>query len=71
MPNVYRLTRVAHLDSLCDFRDFLKANCAGSPGVTKKALYDLQLAVDEACANIILHMAMKIWSLARSFWTWR
>ena len=55
MPNVYRLTRVAHLDSLCDFRDFLKANCADSPGVTKKALYDLQLAVDEACANIITH----------------
>jgi serine/threonine-protein kinase RsbW len=55
MPNIYRFTCDAHLDSLCDFRDFLKTNCDGWPGVSKGILYDIQLAVDEACANIITH----------------
>jgi serine/threonine-protein kinase RsbW len=55
MPNNYRVERVAHLDSLCDFRDFLKGNCDGWPGITNGILYDIQLAVDEACANIITH----------------
>ena len=55
MPNYYRFECSAQLESLCDFRNFLKSNCAAWPGVTKGILYDIQLAVDEACANIITH----------------
>jgi serine/threonine-protein kinase RsbW len=49
------MTRAAHLESLKDFRDFIKEQCAGLPGVTEEILYDVQLAVDEACTNIIKH----------------
>ena len=55
MSNIYHITLVAHLESLSAFRDFLKENCTGWSGVTKGVLYDIQLAVDEACTNIITH----------------
>ena len=55
MPSTHRITRAAYLESLDDFREFLKANCAGHGGVTDEILYDIQLAVDEACTNIITH----------------
>jgi serine/threonine-protein kinase RsbW len=49
-----RLTRSARLDSLADFRAFIASVCAAEdlPEPTSLAL---QMAVDEACANIILH----------------
>jgi serine/threonine-protein kinase RsbW len=55
MTESHRLTRAAYLESLEDFRAFLRARCAGLPGVDNEVLYDLQLAVDEACTNIITH----------------
>jgi len=55
MASTHRITRAAHLESLTDFREFLKEHCAGLPGVTDEVLYDVQLAVDEACTNIISH----------------
>lgn len=55
MTNTHRITRAAYLESLNDFREFLKKHCAGIPGVTDEVLYDMQLAVDEACTNIITH----------------
>ncbi len=55
MPDIYRITRAAQLESLSDFREFLKDHCANYPGVTDEILYDIQLAVDEACTNIITH----------------
>jgi serine/threonine-protein kinase RsbW len=55
MSDSHRITRAAYLESLDDFRGFLRQHCAGLPGVTAEALYDLQLAVDEACTNIITH----------------
>jgi len=55
MPDIYRITRAAYLESLSAFREFLKENCTNWPGVTEEVLYDLQLAVDEACTNIITH----------------
>jgi serine/threonine-protein kinase RsbW len=55
MADTFRITRAAYLESLNDFRGFLKGHCAGWPGVTDEVLYDLQLAVDEACTNIITH----------------
>ena len=55
MADTHRITRAAHLEALDDFRQFLKEQCAKYPGVTDEILYDLQLAVDEACTNIITH----------------
>ena len=55
MPDFHRITRAAYLESLSAFRQFLKESSAGWPGVTEEILYDLQLAVDEACTNIITH----------------
>jgi serine/threonine-protein kinase RsbW len=55
MTTTHRITRAAYLESLSDFREFLKEHCASLPGVTDAILYDVQLAVDEACTNIISH----------------
>lgn len=55
MANHHRITRAAYLESLSDFREFIKEHCRDLPGVTDEILYDLQLAVDEACTNIITH----------------
>ena len=55
MADTHRITHAAYLESLDDFRGFLKEHCADHPGVTEEILYDLQLAVDEACTNIITH----------------
>jgi serine/threonine-protein kinase RsbW len=55
MTSTHRITRAAYLKSLKDFREFLKEYCAGLPGVNDEILYDVQLAVDEACTNIISH----------------
>jgi serine/threonine-protein kinase RsbW len=55
MASTHRITRAAYLESLRDFREFIKEHCAKVPGVTNEILYDVQLAVDEACTNIITH----------------
>jgi serine/threonine-protein kinase RsbW len=55
MASTHRITRAAHLESLQDFRTFIKDQCGGKPGLTDEILYDVQLAVDEACTNIITH----------------
>lgn len=55
MAESYRLTRAAYLESLDDFREFLRLHCASLPGMDAGQLYDIQLAVDEACTNIITH----------------
>ncbi len=55
MADVYRITRAAYPESLGDFRTFIKDRCIGLPGVDAAVLYDMQLAVDEACTNIIMH----------------
>ena len=55
MAETHRITRAAHLEALNDFREFLKEHCTVHPNVTDEILYDLQLAVDEACTNIITH----------------
>jgi serine/threonine-protein kinase RsbW len=55
MASTHRITRAAYLESLSHFREFIKEHCAGLPGITDEILYDLQLAVDEACTNIISH----------------
>ena len=55
MTSTHRITRAAYLESLSDFRQFIKEHCAGVPGIHEEFLYDVQLAVDEACTNIISH----------------
>lgn len=55
MAESQRITRAAYLESLEDFRQFLRHHCAALPGLDVEGLYDLQLAVDEACTNIITH----------------
>ena len=55
MTTTHRITRAAYLESLTDFREFIKEHCAALPDVTQEILYDVQLAVDEACTNIISH----------------
>jgi serine/threonine-protein kinase RsbW len=55
MTSTYRITRAAYLESLRDFREFIKQHCANLSGVDNEVLYDIQLAVDEACTNVITH----------------
>lgn len=55
MPSTHRITRAAYLESLSDFREFIKNHCGDLPAVNSEVLYDVQLAVDEACTNIITH----------------
>lgn len=55
MSSTHRITRAAYLESLQDFREFIKQHCGRLPGVHDEFIYDVQLAVDEACTNIISH----------------
>ena len=55
MAFTHRITRAAYLESLSDFRNFIRQHCTGIPGINEEMIYDLQLAVDEACTNIISH----------------
>jgi serine/threonine-protein kinase RsbW len=55
MTSTFRLTRAAYLESLRDFREFIREHCVDVPGVNNEILYAVQLAVDEACMNIITH----------------
>jgi serine/threonine-protein kinase RsbW len=52
MASTHRITRAAFLESLNEFREFIKKHGAG---LSSEILYDVQLAVDEACTNIISH----------------
>ena len=55
MNHRYQITRAAEYQSLAAMRDFIESACKGYPGVDDQVLYDLKLAVDEACTNIITH----------------
>ena len=55
MSHTHRITRAAYAESLQDFREFIKEHCGAHPLVGSQTLYDIQLAVDEACTNIITH----------------
>lgn len=55
MAETFRITRAAYLEALEEFRTFIRECCAGKNGISDQAIYDLQLAVDEACTNIITH----------------
>jgi len=55
LNSMRQITRAAELQSLPLFRDFIKAACKGRADIDDQTCYDLQLAVDEACTNIITH----------------
>jgi anti-sigma regulatory factor (Ser/Thr protein kinase) len=50
----FRITQAAELKSLERFRDFVERHCQPQ-GIDSQTCYDLMLAVDEACTNIITH----------------
>jgi len=54
MVSKYRATRAAQLDSLANFRDFIDKICR-SHDIDEDTSYDLKLAVDEACTNVVQH----------------
>lgn len=56
MTEIYRqITLPAELESLPLFREHIKSACQGVAGLDEAAIYDVQLAVDEICTNIITH----------------
>ncbi len=55
MKNQHQITRSAELESLAVFRDFIEKVCKQHRSVDDQICYDLKLAVDEACTNIITH----------------
>ena len=54
MVSKYRTTRAAQLDSLAVFREFIDEICR-SHDLDDETSFDLKLAVDEACTNIVQH----------------
>jgi len=51
----YHTCCAAELKSLAAFRDLIDAACQEHPDIGPQTCYDLKLAVDEACTNIITH----------------
>jgi anti-sigma regulatory factor (Ser/Thr protein kinase) len=43
------------LEALADFRDLIDGACGEYPAVDRQTCYDLKLAVEEACTNVIIH----------------
>ena len=50
-----KITLPAELESLAPFREHIKTACKGVSGLDEQAIYDVLLAVDEICTNIITH----------------
>ena len=55
MTETYQLARAAERESLADFRDLIESACRHHSAIDDAIRYDLKLAVDEACTNIITH----------------
>ena len=51
----FQTTRAAELESLAVFRSFIEDACRRQQLQDAEIVYDLKLAVDEACTNIITH----------------
>ena len=54
MSQRFQMTRAAELDSLQVFRDFI-SDCCAKFKIPHGTVYELMLAVDEACTNIVEH----------------
>ena len=55
MRDQYEICRAAELSSLAAFRDLIDGVSQEHPDIRPETWFDLKLAVDEACANIVLH----------------
>jgi serine/threonine-protein kinase RsbW len=55
VTNRYQLARAAEWETLGAFRALIDRACGEHPGVDQKTCYDLKLAVEEACTNVITH----------------
>jgi len=55
LASEYRLTRAAELEALTNFRDLIDGACREQVGIDQQTCYDLKLAVEEACMNVITH----------------
>jgi serine/threonine-protein kinase RsbW len=51
----FQQTLAAELQSLPAFRDLIEAVCQEHPAIDPHTCYDLKLAVEEACSNVITH----------------
>ncbi len=49
------MTRAAELEALAGFRDLIDRACEEHAAVGEQTCYDLKLAVEEACTNVITH----------------
>jgi serine/threonine-protein kinase RsbW len=49
------MTMAAELEALVGFRDLIDRACREHTAVDEQACYDLKLAVEEACTNVITH----------------
>jgi anti-sigma regulatory factor (Ser/Thr protein kinase) len=54
MPKRWELTVDGRLDNLASIADFV-VKAAQSSGLDERATFEVQLAVDEACTNVIQH----------------
>jgi len=54
MSQRYQITRAAELEQLSVFRDFI-SDCCSQHNIPNDTVFELKLAVDEACTNIITH----------------
>jgi anti-sigma regulatory factor (Ser/Thr protein kinase) len=54
MSQRYQITRAAELEQLPVFRKFI-SECCQKHQVPDETVFDLKLAVDEACTNVITH----------------
>lgn len=55
MTHLHQITLSAELESLPAFRNLIKTACQDVQGLNNQSIYDIQLAVDEVCTNIITH----------------
>jgi serine/threonine-protein kinase RsbW len=55
LRNQHQITRSAELESLSILREFIEKACKQHKRIDDHICYDLKLAVDEACTNIITH----------------
>ena len=54
MPRQWELTVEGHPENLATIADFV-IKAAQASGLNEKATFEVQMAVDEACANVIEH----------------
>jgi len=54
MAQRFSLTTDSRVERLCEISDFIE-NAARVSGLNERQTYDVQMAVDEACTNVIEH----------------